>query len=101
MITFVVQVTFQWWGGGQGGGYIAQRLFATKNERHAVLAALWYNFAHYVLRTWPWLIVGLASLVFFPVVAGEDPELAYPRMIAEFLPVGLRGRWWPCCWRPS
>jgi SSS family solute:Na+ symporter len=56
-----------------------------------VLAALWFNFAHYVLRPWPWIIVGLGSLVFFPPVAGEDPELGYPRMMAELLPVGLRG----------
>lgn len=91
MLTFVVQVTLQWWSGGQGGGYLAQRLFSTKNERHAVLAALWFNFAHYVLRPWPWLIVGLASLVYFPLAAGEDPELAYPKMIVEFMPAGLRG----------
>jgi len=91
LITFVLQVTVQWWGGGQGGGYLAQRLFATRSERDSVLAALWFNFAHYVLRSWPWLVVGLASLVYFPLTEGEDPEMAYPKMIAEFLPIGLRG----------
>ncbi len=89
--TFLAQITVQWWDKGQGDGYIVQRFFATKNERHALLASLWFNFAHYVLRPWPWVVVGLASLVFFPYVPGEDPELAYPKMIAEFLPVGLRG----------
>lgn len=91
LLTFLVQIGVQWWGGGQGGGYIAQRLFATPSERDSVLAALWFNFAHYVIRPWPWLIVGLASLVYFPVTKGEDPEMAYPKMIAQFLPAGLRG----------
>lgn len=91
IITFVVQIAIQGWMGGQGGGYIAQRLFSTRNENHAVLAALWFNFAHFVLRTWPWLIVGLASLVYFPLTPGEDNEMAYPKMIVAFLPVGLKG----------
>ena len=91
VITFVVQMSIQWWAGAQGHGYIAQRLFSTSNERDSALAALWFNFAHYVLRTWPWIIVGLASLVFIPLQAGEDPERAYPLMIAKFLPMGLRG----------
>ncbi|MCP4639713.1 MAG: Na+:solute symporter [bacterium] len=98
VITFVVQISIQWWGGGQGGGYLAQRLFATKNEKHSAMAALWFNFAHYVLRPWPWLIVGLGSVVFF--TNGElipegmtepDFEKAYPLMMARFLPVGLKG----------
>ena len=91
LLTFLAQVSVQWWAKGQGDGYIVQRLFSTKDERHSMLAALWFNFAHYVIRPWPWIIVGLASLVYSPIVAGEDPELAYPKMIAEFLPVGLRG----------
>jgi len=91
LITFVIQVTVQWWGGGQGGGYIVQRLFATRSEKDSILAMLWFNFAHYVLRPWPWIIVGLASVAYFPLAAGEDPELGYPRMMAKFLPVGLRG----------
>lgn len=89
--TFVAQISVQWWEKGQGDGYIVQRFFATRDEKNAVLASLWFNFAHYVLRPWPWIVVGLASLVFFPYVPGEDPELAYPRMIAEFLPAGIRG----------
>ena len=91
LLTSVVQISVQWWGGGQGGGYIAQRLFSTSSERDSTLAALWFNFAHYVLRPWPWLIVGLASLVYFPSLPGGDAELAYPQMIAKFLPTGLRG----------
>ncbi len=91
LITFGIQVTIQWWGGGQGGGYLAQRLFATRSEKDSVLAALWFNFAHYVLRPWPWIIVGLASLVYFPTAKVTDPESGYPLMMAEFLPTGLRG----------
>lgn len=89
--TFFAQITLQWWEKGQGDGYLVQRLFSTRDERHSILASLWFNFAHYVLRPWPWIVVGLASLVFFPYEPGEDPELAYPKMIAEFLPVGVRG----------
>ncbi len=89
--TFVILVSAMWWGGGQGGGVLAQRLFSTRSEKHAILAAVWFNFAHYVLRPWPWIIVGVASLIFIPVTAGEDPEAAYPQMMAKFLPVGLRG----------
>jgi len=91
VLTFVVQITIQWWGGGQAGGYIAQRLFATSSEKDSALSALWFNFAHYVLRPWPWIIIGLASLVFFPTLPENDPERAYPLMIVRFLPVGLRG----------
>ncbi|MBI5095085.1 MAG: Na+:solute symporter [Candidatus Hydrogenedentes bacterium] len=91
LITFAVQIGLQGWLGGAGGGYIAQRLFSTRNEKHAVLSALWFNFAQFVLRSWPWVIVGLASLAYFPLVEGEDHELMYPKMIVEFLPTGLRG----------
>ena len=95
--TFVVIVLFMWWGLGQGGGYLAQRLFATKSEKDSMLAALWFNFAHYVIRPWPWIIVALASLAYFPLegvdgLAGlDDSEKAYPMMMAKFLPTGLRG----------
>jgi len=98
LITFVVQISVQWWSQAEGGGYIAQRLFAARNERHSALAALWFSFAHYVLRPWPWIIVGLASLVFFsnadlvdPATGVPDFERVYPMMLARFLPVGLRG----------
>ncbi len=77
-------------------GYMAQRLFATRDEKQSLLAALWFGFAGTVLLTWPWVIVGLGSLVIFPLASAPpalaaDPELAYPMMIAELMPVGLRG----------
>ena len=91
IITFVVQMSLLWWGSGQGSGYLAQRLFSAKDERHAAKAFLWFNVAQYMLRSWPWIVVGLASLAYFPLQAGEDYELAYPKMIASLMPTGMRG----------
>ena len=89
VFSFFVFIFFQWLGGGEGGGFLAQRLFSTKNEKHSMLAVLWYNFAHYAVRPWPWIIVGLGSLIYFPNIA--DPESSYPKMMVMFLPVGLKG----------
>lgn len=89
VFSFFVFILFQWLGGGEGGGFLAQRLFSTKNEKHSMLAVLWYNFAHYAIRPWPWIIVGLGSLIYFPNIA--DPESSYPKMMVAFLPVGLKG----------
>ncbi len=91
VFTFLVNISMAWWGKGQGDGYIVQRLFSCQDEKHSFLASLWFNFAHYVLRPWPWIIVGLASLIYFPLSSGIDPEKAYPMMIAKFLPEGWRG----------
>jgi len=87
--SFLFFVTLQWWGGVEGGGFVAQRLFATKDERHAAGAMLWFTVAHFVLRTWPWIIVGLGSIVVFPQLA--DPESAYPKMMLRFMPPGWMG----------
>lgn len=99
--TFLVMIAVQWWAawypGAEpgGGGYIAQRMFSAKNERHSVLAVLFFNVAHYALRPWPWIIVALCSLVLYPELrndAGElDPERGYPKMMIEHLPAGLLG----------
>jgi SSS family solute:Na+ symporter len=91
VFTFLIYLAVQWWGAGQGGGHVAQRLFAAKNEKHAIMTMLWANFGNYVLRTWPWIVVGVASLIYFPLTEGEDPEMAYPNMMVKFLPTGLRG----------
>jgi SSS family solute:Na+ symporter len=64
-------------------------LLATKTERDAKLAFLWYAFLHYVLRPWPWIVIGLLSLIYFPGL--EDKEHAFPEMIDYFLPIGLKG----------
>lgn len=93
--SLVVFLGLQWWAGGEGGGFLAQRLFSCKNEKHSVLAMLWFNFANYVLRPWPWIVVGVASLFLVPDVtvygAGYDQEHVYVVMLMKYLPVGLKG----------
>lgn len=90
--SFIVFIALQWIGGGQGGGFLAQRLFSCKNEKHSLLAMLWYSFAHYVIRPWPWIIVGIGSLVLIPKIpAGMSQEYAYPLMIMKYLPAGIKG----------
>jgi Na+/proline symporter len=76
---FVARVGLQWWSSWYpgadpgGGGYIAQRMMATKNEKHSLFATLWFTIAHYTIRPWPWILVALAALVILPRV--ERPEL--------------------------
>lgn len=89
LFTFVVYIMMLWWASAPGKGYSVQRLLATRSERDAKLAFLWYSFLHYVLRPWPWIVVGLLSLIYFPGI--EDPETAFPLMIDKFLPAGLKG----------
>ena len=104
----IIPIAVQWWStwypGAEpgGGGYIAQRMLAAKDEGHAMKATLWFNIAHYALRPWPWIIVALASLIVFPTLESiqaafpqVDPsivrhDLAYPAMLV-FLPSGLLG----------
>ncbi len=105
---FIVPLAVQWWNawypGAEpgGGGYIAQRMLAAKNENHAIRATFFFNLMHYALRPWPWILVALASLVVFPSLEslqqafpGVSPDkladdLAYPAMLT-FLPHGLLG----------
>ncbi len=88
-LTFLTLVTVGWWYLAPGAGYFVQRVLATRSEKDAALAVYWYAFCHYVLRSWPWILVGLASLVYFPDLS--DSEQAYPNMINAFLPIGLKG----------
>ncbi|TMU56509.1 sodium:solute symporter family protein [Flagellimonas algicola] len=96
MIAFVCLIGVLWLGQAQGDGYIVQRLFSAKDEKHAIKASLWFAVAGVVILTWPWIVVGLGSIVILPISEASeallaDPELAYPMMINEVLPVGLRG----------
>ena len=96
MIAFVCLIGVLWLGQAQGDGYIVQRLFSAKNEKHAIKASLWFAVAGVVILTWPWIVVGLGSIVILPISGASeallaDPELTYPMMINEVLPVGLRG----------
>ena len=94
-MTFFVYIAVNWWAswypGAEpgGGGYVAQRILATKNERHAFLAALWFNVAHYVLRPWPWILVALCSMLLYPGLA--NPEEGYVRVMVDRLPPVWRG----------
>ncbi len=91
IITFGVYLGMLWWAsnGVDGSGYITQRMFAAKNERHTLLATLWFNIAHYTLRPWPWILVALVAMVVYPNL--EDPEAGYPMLMLDYLPVGLLG----------
>lgn len=105
---FIMPIAVQWWavwypGAEPGGGsYIAQRMLASKSEKDSLGAVLFFNVAHYVLRPWPWILVGLCSIIIYPQLSdiqtafpNLDPKLlghdiAYPAML-KFLPVGFIG----------
>ncbi len=93
--SLIVFLGLQWWAGGEGGGFLAQRLFSCKNEKDSVMAMLWFNLWHFVLRPWPWIIVGIASLFMIPDITAYgkhyDAEYAYVVMFMKFLPMGLKG----------
>jgi Na+/proline symporter len=95
LITFLVYISLNWWAtwypGAEpgGGGYVAQRMFSAKDEKNSLLATLWFNIAHYAVRPWPWILVGLVSLVVFPGL--ERPETGYIRVMIAYLPPALRG----------
>ncbi len=108
LTVLIIPVTIQWWsvwypGAEPGGGsYIAQRMLASRSENDALKGTLFFNFAHYALRPWPWIIVALASLLVYPQLSDiartfpyVDPKLighdmAYPAML-RFLPAGFLG----------
>jgi solute:Na+ symporter, SSS family len=106
---FLIPIAVQWWAawypGAEpgGGGYVVQRMLSAKNEKHAIGATMLFNFFHYALRPWPWLIVGLGSIIVYPNIdsllaafPNVDPQfvqndLAYPAMLKKVLPAGLLG----------
>jgi solute:Na+ symporter, SSS family len=108
VMLLIIPLAVQWWSvwypGAEpgGGGYIAQRMLAARNEQHAIKATLLFNIAHYAVRPWPWILVALASLVVFPDLASlrqafpDVPQsvirddFAYPAMLS-YLPAGLIG----------
>jgi Na+/proline symporter len=99
LITFLVYIAVNWWAswypGAEpgGGGFIAQRILCAKDEKHSLLATLWFNLTHYALRPWPWILVALVAVVKFnndPAFAA-DPESGYIRIVMTDLPVSLRG----------
>ena len=94
---FMIFITVMWWShhGTDGGGYIIQRMSSAKNERHALLATLWFNLAHYALRVWPWIIVAVVSIVMFPMIPESYSELGvkagYPLVMNTLLGPGMKG----------
>jgi Na+/proline symporter len=108
LLVLIIPIAVQWWSawypGAEpgGGGYVAQRMLAARNETESMRATLWFNIAHYALRPWPWIIVALCSLIVYPSLdtilarfPGLDPsilghDLAYPAMLV-FVPHGLLG----------
>ncbi len=95
LAAFLAYLGVQWWASwypGQepgGGGYLAQRMMAARDERHSVLATLWFTLAHYCLRPWPWILAALTTLLLYPDLA--DPEAGYALLIRDQLPAGWRG----------
>jgi solute:Na+ symporter, SSS family len=89
--TMMGYLMVQWWAfrNSDGGGLFVQRLSSTANEREAARATHLFNVLNYVVRTWPWILVGLTALLILPGL--EDPELAYPLLMKRFLPSGLLG----------
>ncbi|MFH1531854.1 MAG: sodium:solute symporter family protein [Pseudomonadota bacterium] len=104
---FVLFVTVQWWATHQsdGGGYLAQRTLSARDDKHAYRGMLLFTFLHYAVRTWPWILVGLAALVIYPIGASPegfldpdaaarvlgDREAAYPVLMVRLLPPGVLG----------
>jgi solute:Na+ symporter, SSS family len=93
--TLLIFLAVQWWAvwyPGQepgGGGYVVQRILSAKDERHGLLATLWFTIAHYALRPWPWILVGFVGLIRYPGLA--NPEHGYPRVMVDILPSPFKG----------
>jgi Na+/proline symporter len=99
LLTFCVYIGVSWWAnwypGAEpgGGGYVAQRIFCAKDEKHSLWATLWFNIAHYALRPWPWILTALAAVILYPELSqpGADPEIGYIKVWVDYLPSALRG----------
>ena len=97
LIALCTYLAVNWWAswypGSEpgGGGYVAQRIFSAKDERHGVLATLWFNVANFALRPWPWILTALATIVLYPDL--EDPKIGYIRIFMDekVFPWYLRG----------
>jgi solute:Na+ symporter, SSS family len=93
--TLIVFLSVQWWAawypGAEpgGGGYVAQRILAAKDERHGLLATLWFQIANYALRPWPWILVGFVAVLRYPHLA--KPEEGYVRVMVDVLPSPIKG----------
>ena len=105
VITFALYLAVQWWAswypGAEpgGGGYVAQRMFSAKDEKNSLGATLWFNIAHYAMRSWPWIVTGLVAVAVYSPHGGlhpspefaAEPEKGYVMVLRDFLPPALRG----------
>lgn len=95
--SFFAFIAVQWWAswypGAEpgGGGYVAQRMFSAKDEKHSLLATLFFQIAHYCIRPWPWIIVGLCALILYPELQMGDKGSGFVKAMNDFLPSGLKG----------
>src|SRR5690606_33359109 len=95
--SFFAFIGIQWWAswypGAEpgGGGYIAQRMMSTRSEKDALYATLFFQVAHYCIRPWPWIMVGLACIILYPDLSDAEMKNGYVMAMKEFLPVGMRG----------
>lgn len=96
-ITLFVYLGVNWWAswypGAEpgGGGYVAQRIFSAKNERHGLFATLWFQIAHYAVRPWPWILTALASIVLYPTLVDKESGYVRTLMDPHVFPPALRG----------
>jgi len=96
-LAFVTYIGVQWWAswypGAEpgGGGFVAQRMMSAKNEKHSLLATLWFQIAHYALRPWPWVIVALVALVLYPDLPAGNKGEGFVMVIRDVMPSGLIG----------
>jgi len=105
VLTFVLYLAVQWWAswypGAEpgGGGYVAQRMFSAKDEKNSLGATLWFNIAHYAMRSWPWIVTGLVAVAVYSTHGGlhpnaefaAEPEKGYVMVMRDYLPPALRG----------
>lgn len=95
--SFLAYVGIIWWAswypGAEpgGGGYVAQRMMSAKDEKHSLFATLFFQIAHYAVRPWPWVLVGLASLILYPELTNDQKGMGFIYAMNDFLPVGLKG----------
>jgi SSS family solute:Na+ symporter len=97
LIAFFVYIAVNWWAtwypGAEpgGGGYVAQRIFCAKDEKHSLLATLWFNIAHYAVRPWPWVLTALCSLVLYPDLVDKESGFIKTIVDPNVFPPALRG----------
>jgi Na+/proline symporter len=95
--SFLAYIGVQWWAswypGAEpgGGGYVAQRMMSAKDEKQSIYATLFFQVAHYCIRPWPWILVGLATIVLYPHLGADEKRTGYVMAMKDFLPNGFKG----------